>query len=360
MRTHILIIILILNSVLAVEKNDIGLYSPNLMFEEFQISFISGRGYEVGYICWDDLLVVTDNVYKKVNGEYLREEISAKEMLQNWFGFSTYQIEQYKNYLITFDNDRLNFYIYDMESNKLSIYPGANNDTIGFSWQVYNGLIYYMSNKTIYCMDILTGENQSVYKYGMNATQFLIRKDGSMVLEIYESDIREYKLLQFDEQGRLSVNNIFRTDEYRHDWWHEFNEYGLFITGTFFYSQGLILDEAVVLRENGGKEVLPLGIQFISEDGYFMWEDSGNREVLLYYDFEGNMKDTYAIIDENKIGKGYYLEAVIWGDGEIYAFYCNEINGRLWVSRVEGEKQKRVFRIPNLYHNRKRENVCVK
>lgn len=330
-------IFFIMTAILSIDDNAMEVPSEDLMFEGFQLANLSGRGYFIDYICWDNYLVVTDTVYEKENGEYQKKEIVSEEILENLFGFWNSSITQYKNYLITFDDERLNFYIYNLDSQKLSIYPGAANNIIGFSWQVHNGKIYYMSNEAIYCMDMLTGENQLVYKYGLNATQFLIREDGAIVLEIYESGIREYRLLQFDEPGRLSVNPIWRTDEYQYDWWHKFNEYGLFLTGTFYYSQGLVLDEAVVLKDNGEKEVLPLNIQFISEEGYFMWEDSENPEVLLYYDFAGNLVDTYDVLDKKKCNKGYSLETVIYDDGEIYAFYCHETTGKLWIGRVKGE-----------------------
>lgn len=87
-------------------------------FEEALIQdifFIMTAILSIDYICWDNL--------------------------ENLFGFWNSSIMQYKNYLITFDDERLNFYIYNLDSQKLSIYPGAANNTIGFSWQVHNGKI---------------------------------------------------------------------------------------------------------------------------------------------------------------------------------------------------------------------------
>lgn len=118
------------------------------------------------------------------------------------------------------------------------------------------------------------------------------------------------------------------------------------------------------LKDNGEVETVAIvhgcasARSFITEEGYFLWDsqllsDEEKQEILFswdrdlrkqstalvdsipYYDFQGNKLDTWQLIDDEMLEAGYCLVHMVYGNGEIYAFYENEVLDDLYISKVQ-------------------------
>lgn len=331
-------------------------YIPEL---EYHRSLRIRAGSPIGYVCWKDLLVIGDFVYRRENGIYKRTE----EHLWEWFHMEEKDwdpdtLEQCENFLITQNQKRSKILIYDMDSKQ--VFEHSFDD---YYWGVYSGEIYYRDvNEGIFRMDLKSGEREMVYaddRVGF----FMIRENGDMLLmkgDRMVSDVIEFWLLSHDEQGNLSEKKIWETDEFEYIEPDEFNGRGLFMVGEYYDFGG----ELFCLKDNGEVETVVIeegsasAKSFITEEGYFLWDsqllsDEEKQEILFswewdlrkrstalvdsisYYDFQGNKLDTWQLIDDEMLEAGYCLAHIVYGNGEIYAFYENEELDDLYISKVQ-------------------------
>lgn len=91
-------------------------------------------------------------------------------------------------------------------------------------------------------------------------------------------------------------------------------------------------------------------------EGYFLWDSqrlseeekveilgnftrSGKAATVVdsisYFDFQGNKLKTWRLIEEEMLESGYRLVDIVYGNGEILAFYENVLLDDLYISRVQ-------------------------
>lgn len=339
---------------------------------DIEVPYISELGYHqsvrihaitpTDYVCWKDLLVIGNKVYRRKNGIYERTE----ERPQDWFdidedyGLDSYQLTQYENILIAQDVANSKIILYDMDtSRQISEYSLES-----FFWCVYKDKIYYRTrDEGIFRMDPLSGESELVYACD-GGSDLMIRDNGDMLImkgDRMVSDEMEFWLLSHDEQGDLSAKKIWETDEFEYMETAEFNARGLFILGEYNYVLG---GGFFCLKDNGEVETVVIekgsawARSIITEEGYFLWDSQllaeGEKQEILfswdrdpcekattlvdsisYYDYQGNKLDTWRLIDDEMLEAGYCLVHIVYGNGEIYAFYENEELDDLYISKVQ-------------------------
>lgn len=284
------------------------------------------------YICWRDLLVIGDDIYRRENGIYKR----TNESLENWLDLddiSLYRIKQWENMLITVKDSRI--IVYDLDSKQLSSYPF--DDSI---WYVNQGKIYYREfDKGIFCMNLLSGESQLIYAC-KEGGDFRIRDNGDMIIctgNIAKSNISEFWLLSYNDMGQLNVKKIGEFDytQYEFKDMIEFNAHGLFLYEEFYSAGG----DYICLTDNGEKEEIVMHQSWtgriIAEEGYFLWDGEIVSDSVSYYSFQGNKLGTFQIIESEMLDVGYHLVCILYNNGEILAFYENEELDDLYISRVQ-------------------------
>lgn len=337
---------------------------------DLEVGYVSELGYHRAarirasnpaiIICWNDVLIIGDAIYRRENEIYKRTE----EQLQDWFDIADdsnlSDSFQWQNLLIV--NYRDEIMILDMDSGQLWIYPFD-----GYSVNVYQGKIYYkVWNEGIHCMDILNGEIEVIYA-SEGVSDFMIRDNGDMIISVVnetDSRIWEFWMLSHDEQGDLDVEKIWETDKYKYVEMREFNDRGLFFIGDYYYAVG-DGDDLLCLKDSGEREQMMLEEgwasvvgQIIVDEGYFLWDsqmlsEEEKVEILgswyekqirkavtvvdsiSYYDFQGNKQETWQLIENEMLEAGYHLESIVYDNGEIIAFYENEELDDLFISKVQ-------------------------
>ncbi|MDE5589720.1 MAG: hypothetical protein K2J60_11380 [Acetatifactor sp.] len=311
------------------------------------------------YVCWKDLLVIGNKVYRRKNGIYERTE----ERPQDWFDIEdddldSYKLKQYENLLIAQDEANSKIIVYDMDtSRQISEYSLE-----AFFWRVYKDKIYYRTwDEGIFRMDPLSGESELIYACD-GGSDLMIRDNGDMLImkgDRMVSDEMEFWLLSHDEQGDLSAKKIWETDEYMET--AEFIDRGLFILGEYNYDCG---GGFLCLKDNGEVEMVVIekgsawARSIITEEGYFLWDsqllsEEEKQEILFswdrdqrekavtvvdsisYYDFQGNEQGIWRLIDDEMLEAGYRLVHIVYGNGAIFAFYENEELDDLYISKVQ-------------------------
>ena len=203
------------------------------------------------FVCWKDILVIGDTVYRREDGIYQRTE----ERLQDWFNISdrdrierTYQWEN----LLAADYNRDEIAVLDMDSGELRTYPFA-----GYVWHGYQGKLYYREiGKGVLCMDLLSGESEVIYACE-GGGDFEIRDNGDMIINTgNEADPRigEFWLLSYDARGNLDAKKIWETDTYEYVDNLVFNSRGLFYIGEYYEYVGLEGSGLFCLKDNGENE----------------------------------------------------------------------------------------------------------
>ncbi len=112
-------------------------YVPELAYNE-RLKIIGEE-----YICWKDLIILGDDIYRLDHGVYKKTDESPDD----FFGIEvshSYEVKQYNNLIITVDEAEDEFIIYDLDSMDKYNYEIYDRGSIaGCWWYVYNGRIYY-------------------------------------------------------------------------------------------------------------------------------------------------------------------------------------------------------------------------
>lgn len=318
------------------------------MLEEMPELVYSGGNY----ICYKDMLVFdSDNtVYRWQNGKYQRTDESLADMLgiedDRYF---TYR--QSKNLIVAKSEDEKSFLVYDMDTDSCYAYPCNHNLRI-WNWSVYNGEIYYTEYEydeenrvshvdgAIRKINLEDGKDTEVYR-SENIWYFFMRGDGTIFYEGH--GWHDYWKLEQDENGECKETKLWETDRWEFREWLAFNQYGLIVTGQFYYIDDVSgeLFEQVVIKDNGEVETLYLpgdGKKYL-DNGYLTYDyDSANRVTgVTCYDYEGNILATYPLIDISKLDEGYSLARLLYYDEKITAIYEQEDNGELYIVQVEAD-----------------------
>ncbi|MDE6924013.1 MAG: hypothetical protein K2P59_01950 [Acetatifactor sp.] len=334
-----------------------------MTFPTVDAEYIPERGYDLhicvergrAYVCWGDMLIVGDTVYKREGQIYKKTGESLEDFFPEAGKYD--DVVQYENFLITTD-DIEGFVVYDMDSGELFRYPCYY---VAVSWYVYDGKIYYHDyndNNSIFSIDLLTGKCEEIYEC-KDFFEFMMRNDGVMMAEISEdstdTSAKEYWLIYSDMNGRYTSEKIWEQSKYTFTELFEFNEYGLFMQGNY-YEGGTPADDILCLKDSGKTEDVTIRIAgtIITEKGYYRWDSLREPEAVLdnwnnleekyvivdsvtYYDFQGNKIKTYCLIDDKWLDIGYQLEAFIYNKGYITAFYVCEDRDELYISRIQVE-----------------------
>lgn len=237
---------------------------------------------------------------------------------------------------------------------------------IGAYWYVFDGKIFfyqYDEKNSIYCINIQTGEQIKIYECNDYIYKLMMRNDGIMVAEIAvpgPSDYpKEYWLIYPDGNGGYTGEKIWEQSKYKFTSLHGFTEYGLFITGEYYGSEGHAAD-LLCLKDDGETEEIDMRLQGtrVAPNGYYRWDSltasEETKDCLLnswtndaeryaivdsvtYYDFQGNRIQTYRLIEDEWLDAGYKLELFIYNAGQITAFYTCEDREELYISRIQVE-----------------------
>ncbi len=349
-------------SEIAVKEQEELEYVPELGFSDY-LKIKGGI-----FICWNDMVILDDNVYRIEDGIYkktnenLCDFFNIMELTEN----GSYGVRQYHNLIITVNDNKDKFLIYDMDSMKTYSYDMYNAGGIAsYTWFVCNGTIYYEVQtdeneleRMIVSMDILTGENKKIYSLserelsnGMNlAYSFMLRRDEAILLPIYNSNTEmvEYRKINSDTNW-LVEEKLWETDKYTYLYSMQYNEKGAFLFGEFYRTKGGKDTEIICVRDNGEtliSNILSLYGLIMTDEGYYLCGNSKDPymmagakvddwitviDSITFYDYEGKMIQQYYLDNQEFRQKGYKLENIIYAGSEMIIFYCNEENGDLQI-----------------------------
>ena len=308
--------------------------------------------YSGPIICRKDVLSVGNAVYKREDEIYRKTGESAREWLGIADDIDIYGSYQWNDFLV-FRHDGV---IWDMDSGHVTTHSYD-----GRTYCVFQGKVYYREqDKGVFCMDLLSGEVQTIWA-GAETGDFMVRDNGDMVVEVTkESDSGEWAelwLLSRGEQGDVDAEKIWQGENRESVMMAEFNGRGLFM---WVYHDGAGSD-FVCLAEDGKTEEIVRekwagNNMIIVEEGYFLWDssklseeekveilgDSGRSakaatvvDSISYYDFQGNRLQTWRLIEDEMLEAGYRLIDIVYGKGEIIAFYENALSEDLYISKVQ-------------------------
>ena len=315
------------------------------------------------YISWGNMLVVNGMVYDKDGNIYRKTGERLEDLFRTEEDIIVYSILQYKNFLITIERVWQEFIVYNIDSGEASTYPCYD---VYSNWYVYDGQIFYHQhgeNNYIYCIDMRTSEQKEIYKCKDYIYKLLMRNDGIMIAETAapgSGDLsKEYWLIYPDGNGIYTGEKIWEQSKYIFTTLFGFTEYGLFINGEYYGSEGHAAD-LLCLKVSGETEVIDFRFEgtLIAENGYYRWdslmasEETKDRllnswsndaekyaivDSVTYYDFQGNKIQTYRLIEDEWLDAGYKLEVFLYNAGQITAFYACEDREELYISRMQVE-----------------------
>ncbi len=188
-----------------------------------------------------------------------------------------------------------------------------------------------------------------------------MRDDGDMVIEVgKEAGSKkwvEFWLSSWDGQGDASVKKIWQGEDRESVMMVEFNEHGLCLfahhdgAGSgFICLTGDGEAEEIVREEWAERNMMIVG------EGYFLWDSQQLSEEekveilgdftrsakaatvvdsISYFDFQGNKLKTWRLIEEEMLESGYRLVDIVYGNGEILAFYENAFLDDLYICKVQ-------------------------
>ncbi len=73
------------------------------------------------------------------------------------------------------------------------------------------------------------------------------------------------------------------------------------------------------------------------DNGYLVRGKAWQEGYVTFYDYAGNAVNTYRLIDEDYIEKGYKLENLIYCDNIITGLYVQEDTRELYVAQIRAE-----------------------
>jgi len=185
--------------------------------------------------------------------------------------------------------------------------------------------------------------------------EFRIRNDGTVVYSIYDKveGYMEYWRIKENENGKWEEKKVWETREWEYAHMLDFNQYGLIIFGEFYYQKSVAsYYEIVVIKDNGEVEKINNGNKgeyFFIDNGYFESNITELENVqfdedelfpkyfsesVSFYDYEGNVLNTYQMVSKDLLEQGYYLKKLIYDDGKLTGFYVQKETNELHISQV--------------------------
>lgn len=321
------------------------------------------------YICYKDLLVLDDNVYKKQDGSYQKTGKTLSDML----GFDIrYACKQYQNLIVTVTNWN-EFFIFNMDTGEG--YTCSSDDGLGIDsddWYIYEGELYYGvyknrvdSLKIIKKFNLTNQEDREIYrsrKDGWGYFQFYVRGDGTIFLECKANKKQywQYYMLQLDENGEYQEKKLWRAENWESRECLALNRHGLIIKGYFLSSdenaEGDFPFEVVVIKDDGEVEKLELeyaeykqylDIGYLENDVSYSGDQIVANDTLLkeaegvtFYDYNGNVQAEYPLADKHWLDRGFGMEVIFYHDGKLTALYMREDTGELYITQIQADLEQ--------------------
>ena len=309
------------------------------------------------YICWKDIIILGDDIYRLDHGVYKKTEESPDD----FFGIEvshSYEVKQYNNLIITVDEAEDEFIIYDLDSMDKYNYEIYNKGSIaGYWWYVCNGRIYYevqekdnSLDRTIMRMDLFTGESEKIYSLSESELAdgmilgyvFMIRKDETIITAVYNenTEMVEYRRIKIDSD-QATEEKLWETNKYVYAYFEQYNEQGAFIFGEFYRPEGGKETEIICLNDQGDArqvEILSIYGLIITDKGYFLCDNSKNPyeivdnmrdrksltrivDSITFYNFEGESIERYYLDNEEFAENDYELENIIYTGEKMIVIY---------------------------------------
>ncbi len=342
----------------------VGIFRTAYGGNEVKIREIPELGYDVNgnsrYVCYKNLLISDldygkNVVYQKQDGFYQVTDLTLHDILQTEEDPEEYM--QHGNLIVALSEEKTSFLIYDMDSGETYSYPCEKGKQID-CWYIYQDEIYYMertmnddgtyvTDKTIKGINLDKGDKRIIYqseKPKMDYFWFFIREDGMIFCEWGEkgNSRREYWKIQCDKDGKWTETKLWETDQWEYREWLAFNKLGLIIVGELYEPKQLSFCEAIVIKDNGKIEELVIGtgkgIKLLLENGYFVNDLPDRAESVTFYDYHGNEIETYQLIDEEYIEKGYHLARLFYYDDRITGLYVQKDTNELYIAQVRADR----------------------
>lgn len=359
-----------------VEKTNKELYKePNILLEEVPelgYSYSPTAGGDT-YICYKDILILGDDVYRYVNGKYIKTD----ETIQDMLGIednSLYYYRQYRNIIVACNDEY--FLLYDMDTNMSFNYLNQDDESSNsLYWYLYDGYLYYkrLEWNEIKRIHLPYGEEQVVYS-GKPVRQFAMRVDGKILCECWNDGWNNgmaYYLIEPDDNGEWKEEKIWEDeDRWEYVEWFACNQYGLFLVAELSYEfwHSIWRSEEVIIRENGTLENFDIEVK----GGYSLFLDTGclvsaipySREMLnedsthllarrasgvIFYDYAGNVLSTHLLVEPKILQDGYYMRKLLYYDGKITALYTQKDTGELYIAQVEAEEVEQLYEENRLF-----------
>lgn len=346
-------------------------YGKEIILEEIpELGYqnISDINLPDGYVCFDDLLILDGILYREHGGSYVKQE----EDLFDLIGIEYLRYRQCKNLIIAQDMIVESFLIYDMRTAHKYTYACETGYKI-FNWCIYDGnLLFDEYNREegkdrLRQMDLTTKEIELIYQWekGKCPEDIRIREDGTITYNCYNAEQREREIwqLKMNKNGTYQETLIWKADN---DWEYvyalDFNQFGLVIWGEFFFPQNLSYYERVVITDSG--EMIKLDDELSNncifmENGYLdgnraelekmPWEEGTTEaeylsfylaDTVSFYDYEGNLKVTYQMVNRKLLEQGYYLKKLTYHNEKITAFYIQSETEQLYISQIKANLDK--------------------
>ncbi len=339
------------------------------------------------YVCWKDLLILGEDVWRETDGVYRRsgERIETLFGLQQAGGGKPYdRVRQERNLLVT---RRVNtFLVRNMDTGTIRSYRcgrlmGNTEITVSPCWYLYDGAVYYTVSVA---RKEENGEDKDADEAHENAVtmlrrinlsddseellyvpteagwrlreQFMIRDDGVIVTELVcEEDLRHAWLCLTDQEG---VTGKWTEIRYRRERgsednsgadWLAFNKGGLFVGDGWGREFGNT--PVYCWQDNGsGREI---GIRkpdeaVFTDYGYLHCGD------LSLYDLWGNKKVFSGFQTGTAEGTGYadddayFLKHVVFDGEQITVFYENRESGILQIEQAMVQEKEKTADAPDV------------
>ncbi|MBD5552349.1 MAG: hypothetical protein HDQ96_14460 [Lachnospiraceae bacterium] len=332
---------------------------PDVMpirWEEVELHEIPENGYHNRsygyYVCWKDILVLRDDIYRKENGAYRRTGQTASGLLdEEEIGF--FGICQYHNLMITALCDDMRFVLFDLDTWEKSEYRLPEGEEFDYTcWYIYEGKIYYVKSDSLCAWSIEEKTEEEIYVLhdagkNRNMGRFMICDDGTIIAAIHDrrewTDYQErshsyiskrefWKLSQEDRQR--AATKLWETSEIEFIYWLDFNGEGL-----FFCTECYDIDDSgyMCLTEEGEvekrREYVTEALMF-AEDGFYTW-DGIRPNTVSKYDFYGYKVAEYRLLDEELEEEGYSIKAALFQEDKITVFVEHNETDKLYIRQIQ-------------------------
>ena len=346
-----------INTETAVQESSVDNENERKPNNGINLKEVPERGDDVDcdwrYFAYKDLLILEyGRVYKKQDGMYQLTDQTLSDMtgIENenisvWY-------KQCRNLLIAEAKDMTAFLVYDMETDLTYSCPVEKGREIG-AWYIQDGEIYYTEwilnddgrkscDNAIRKMNPENGESVEYYRSEnpeLDFFWFYIRKDGTIFCECGGADAGRwvYWKIQQDADRKWTETKLCEVNRWKYRGVKELNEYGLLVNGQLFDGAKI---ESVVIKDNGDIEPITLlGEQprVYLDNGYLVRGKAWQEGYVTFYDYAVNAVNTYRLIDEDYIEKGYKLENLIYCDNIITGLYVQEDTQELYVAQIRAE-----------------------